>query len=81
MSNTVSGFNINYDGIAHKFNNKIQIATPDPGPGYAAASNYHLIFEKNTGASEALMKKVMRIDICDMKLDILIKIKIISEMD
>lgn len=57
LSNTVSELNINYDGIAHKFNNKIQIATPDTGPSYAAASNYHLIFEKNTGASEVLFNE------------------------
>ncbi|WP_425380942.1 M60 family metallopeptidase [Spiroplasma endosymbiont of Polydrusus pterygomalis] len=62
LSNTVSGLNINYDGIAHKFNNKIQIATPDTGPGYAAASNYHLIFEKNTGASEALFNETSNKD-------------------
>lgn len=57
LSNTVSGLNLKYDGVAHKFNNKIQIANPDTGPGYAAATNYHIIFEKNTGAGEALFKE------------------------
>lgn len=57
LSNTVSGLNVNYDGVAHKFHNKIQIANPDTEPGYDAATNYHLIFEKNTGAGETLFKE------------------------
>ncbi|WP_252319303.1 M60 family metallopeptidase [Spiroplasma endosymbiont of Lariophagus distinguendus] len=57
LSNTVSGLSLNYDGVAYKFNNKFQISNPDTGPGYAAATNYRIIFEQNTGSGEALFKE------------------------
>lgn len=53
-SNYVSGLGTNFDGVAQKHHNKIQIANPDSGPGYAYTTNYYIGFQNSTGAGKYL---------------------------
>lgn len=54
LSNYTSGLSSNFDGIAQKYHNKIQIANPDNGGGYAYATNYYISFQNKTGAGKDL---------------------------
>ncbi|WP_342275855.1 M60 family metallopeptidase [Spiroplasma endosymbiont of Nebria brevicollis] len=56
MSNHISGLDFNYDGVALKHHNLIQIANPDSGVGYAFATNNYIGFQQDTNAGKDLFQ-------------------------
>lgn len=56
MSNYISGLGLNYDGVALKYHNLIQIANPDTASGYACASDNYVDFQQDTGAGKDLFQ-------------------------
>ncbi|MEH6889771.1 M60 family metallopeptidase, partial [Bacillus sp. JJ864] len=55
IQNEVSGLDLNANGVAQKYDNRIHIVSPDNGPGYAYATSGHIGFQKNTGAAKDIL--------------------------
>lgn len=55
IQNEVSGLDLDANGVAQKYDNRIHIVNPDEGYGYAYATSGYIGFQKNTGAGEDIL--------------------------